>query len=230
MVKFNGITDIFFDLDHTLWDFQKNSALTFDFLLKKYQINIDLNKFLNIYIPINFSYWKLYRDEKITKEFLRYNRLKSSFEKLNISLSDDVINKIADDYVISLPVNNFLIKDTILVLDYLRNKYRLHIITNGFTEVQNKKIVNSQIKKYFHSIIDSETVGVKKPNIKIFDYALKISGARSKNSLMIGDNLEADILGALNAGFHAIHFNNNNEAPHEHCLILNELKSLLECL
>jgi len=230
MVKFNDITDIFFDLDHTLWDFQKNSALTFDFLLKKYQINIDLNKFLNIYIPINFSYWKLYRDEKITKEFLRYNRLKSSFEKLNISLSDDVINKIADDYVISLPVNNFLIKDTILVLDYLRNKYRLHIITNGFTEVQNKKIVNSQIKKYFHSIIDSETVGVKKPNIKIFDYALKISGARSKNSLMIGDNLEADILGALNAGFHAIHFNNNNEAPHEHCLILNELKSLLECL
>jgi putative hydrolase of the HAD superfamily len=230
MEKLNNITDIFFDLDHTLWDFQKNSALTFDFLLKKYQINIDLNKFLNIYIPINFSYWKLYRDEKITKEFLRYNRLKSSFEKLNISLSDDVINKIADDYVISLPVNNFLIKDTILVLDYLRNKYRLHIITNGFTEVQNKKIVNSQIKKYFHSIIDSETVGVKKPNIKIFDYALKISGARSKNSLMIGDNLEADILGALNAGFHAIHFNNNNEAPHEHCLILNELKSLLECL
>jgi putative hydrolase of the HAD superfamily len=230
MEKLNNITDIFFDLDHTLWDFQKNSALTFDFLLKKYKINIDLNKFLNIYIPINFSYWKLYRDEKITKEFLRYNRLKSSLEKLNISLSDDVINKIADDYVISLPVNNFLIKDTILVLDYLRNKYRLHIITNGFTEVQNKKIVNSQIKKYFHSIIDSETVGVKKPNIKIFDYALKISGARSKNSLMIGDNLEADILGALNAGFHAIHFNNNNEAPHEHCLILNELKSLLECL
>jgi putative hydrolase of the HAD superfamily len=230
MEKLNNITDIFFDLDHTLWDFQKNSALTFDFLLKKYQINIDLNKFLNIYIPINFSYWKLYRDEKITKEFLRYNRLKSSFEKLNISLSDDVINKIADDYVISLPVNNFLIKDTILVLDYLKRKYRLHIITNGFTEVQNKKIVNSQIKKYFHSIIDSETVGVKKPNIKIFDYALKISGARSKNSLMIGDNLEADILGALNAGFHAIHFNNNNEAPHEHCLILNELKSLLECL
>ena len=230
MVKFNDITDIFFDLDHTLWDFQKNSALTFDFLLKKYQINIDLNKFLNIYIPINFSYWKLYRDEKITKKFLRYNRLKSSFDKLNISLSDDVINKIADDYVISLPVNNFLIKDTILVLDYLKQKYRLHIITNGFTEVQNKKIVNSKIKKYFHSIIDSETVGVKKPNIKIFDYALKVSGAKSKNSLMIGDNLEADILGALNAGFHAIHFNNNNEAPHEHCLILNELKSLMECL
>jgi putative hydrolase of the HAD superfamily len=230
MVKFNGITDIFFDLDHTLWDFQKNSALTFDFLLKKYQINIDLNKFLNIYIPINFSYWKLYRDEKITKEFLRYNRLKSSFDKLNIRLSDDVINKIADDYVISLPINNFLIKDTILVLDYLKRKYRLHIITNGFTEVQNKKIVNSKIKKYFYSIIDSETVGVKKPNIKIFDYALRVSGARSKNSLMIGDNLEADILGALNAGFHAIHFNNNNETPHEHCLILNELKSLMKCL
>ena len=226
MVKFNGITDIFFDLDHTLWDFQKNSALTFDFLLKKYQININLNKFLNIYIPINFSYWKLYRDEKITKKFLRYNRLKSSFDKLNISLSDDVINKIADDYVIYLPVNNFLIKDTILVLDYLKRKYRLHIITNGFTEVQNKKIVNSKIKKYFHSIIDSETVGVKKPNIKIFDYALKVSSARSKNSLMIGDNLEADILGAKNIGIDTIFFNYHNVIFPKDIITIDYLKDL----
>jgi putative hydrolase of the HAD superfamily len=230
MGKNNSITDIFFDLDHTLWDFQKNSSLTFDFLLKKYRLDIDLKDFLKIYIPINFSYWKLYRDEKITKEFLRYNRLKSAFDKLGIKVEDEIINKMSEDYVLSLPDNNFLIKDAIFILDYLKDRYKLHVITNGFTEVQNKKIINSKIKKYFHSIIDSESVGVKKPNIKIFNYALKISDSNPANCMMVGDNLEADIIGAINAGFRAIHFNNNNESIHNYCPIINDLKSLTKFL
>lgn len=230
MGKNNSITDIFFDLDHTLWDFQKNSSLTFDFLLKKYRLDIDLKYFLKIYIPINFSYWKLYRDEKITKEFLRYNRLKSAFDKLGIKVEDEIINKMSEDYVLSLPDNNFLIKDAIFILDYLKDRYKLHVITNGFTEVQNKKIINSKIKKYFHSIIDSESVGVKKPNIKIFNYALKISDSNPANCMMVGDNLEADIIGAINAGFRAIHFNNNNESIHNYCPIINDLKSLTKFL
>ena len=113
MEKIKGITDIFFDLDHTLWDFKKNSSLTFEYLLKKYKIDIDLNTFLKIYIPINFSYWKLYRDEKITKEFLRHNRLKSTFQKLNLDVKDKVIDQISDDYIFSLPNNNFLISNFI---------------------------------------------------------------------------------------------------------------------
>ena len=230
MEKIKGITDLFFDLDHTLWDFKKNSSITFDILLKKYKIGVGLNEFLKIYMPINFSYWKLYRDEKITKEFLRHNRLKSAFQKLNIHVEDKIIDQISDDYVLALPDNNFLIKDTFLILDLLKKKYKLHIITNGFTEVQNKKMINSNMKKYFTCIIDSETVGVKKPNIKIFNYALNVSQAKAANSLMIGDNLEADILGALNAGFHAIHFNNNSEPIHKHCLIINELKTLIKVL
>ena len=230
MEKINGLTDIFFDLDHTLWDFQKNSALTFDYLLKKYNLKIDLKSFLKIYMPINFSYWKLYRDEKITKEFLRYNRLKSTFDKLNLLVKDEIIDQISEDYVLSLPENNFLIKDGIFILDYLKDKYKLHIITNGFTEVQNKKLINSKINTYFSCIIDSETVGVKKPNIKIFNYALNLTGAKAQNSLMIGDNLEADILGAINAGFHAIHFNNNNESSHEHCMIIKDLRRLIKII
>ena len=221
MEKIKGITDIFFDLDHTLWDFKKNSSLTFEYLLKKYKIDIDLNTFLKIYIPINFSYWKLYRDEKITKEFLRHNRLKSTFQKLNLDVKDKVIDQISDDYIFSLPNNNFLIKNGILILDYLMDKYKLHIITNGFTEVQNKKIINSNLKKYFTCIIDSETVGVKKPNSRIFNYALEVSNANSENSLMIGDNLEADVLGAMN---------NNNEPIHNHCMIIDDLKNLKEVL
>ena len=227
----NNIKHIFFDLDHTLWHFEKNSSLTFDYLLNKYNINVGLQSFLKIYMPINFSLWNLYRDDKITKEYLRHNRLKSTFEKLNINIKPSVIDNISDDYVKHLPDNNFLLKDAITVLDYLFKKYTLHIITNGFTEVQNTKIINSNLKKYFTCIIDSETVGVKKPHSKIFQYAYDISKATNKNQcLMIGDNYEADVMGAINNGFKAIHLNSNNENLHKDSIIINDLISLKEIL
>ncbi|RZP06881.1 MAG: noncanonical pyrimidine nucleotidase, YjjG family [Flavobacteriales bacterium] len=227
----NNIKHIFFDLDHTLWHFEKNSSLTFDFLLNKYNINVGLQSFLKIYMPINFSLWNLYRDDKITKEYLRHNRLKSTFEKLNIYIKPSVIDNISDDYVKHLPDNNFLLKDAITVLDYLFKKYTLHIITNGFTEVQNTKIINSNLKKYFTCIIDSETVGVKKPHSKIFQYAYDVSKATNKNQcLMIGDNYEADVMGAINNGFKAIHLNSNNENLHKDSIIINDLISLKEIL
>ncbi len=227
----NNIKHIFFDLDHTLWHFEKNSSLTFDFLLNKYNINVGLQSFLKIYMPINFSLWNLYRDDKITKEYLRHNRLKSTFEKLNINIKPSVIDNISDDYVKHLPDNNFLLKDAITVLDYLFKKYTLHIITNGFTEVQNTKIINSNLKKYFTCIIDSETVGVKKPHSKIFQYAYDVSKATNKNQcLMIGDNYEADVMGAINNGFKAIHLNSNNENLHKDSIIINDLISLKEIL
>lgn len=227
----NNIKHIFFDLDHTLWHFEKNSSLTFKFLLNKYNINVGLQSFLKIYMPINFSLWNLYRDDKITKEYLRHNRLKSTFEKLNIYIKPSVIDNISDDYVKHLPDNNFLLKDAITVLDYLFKKYTLHIITNGFTEVQNTKIINSNLKKYFTCIIDSETVGVKKPHSKIFQYAYDVSKATNKNQcLMIGDNYEADVMGAINNGFKAIHLNSNNENLHKDSIIINDLISLKEIL
>ena len=227
----NNIKHIFFDLDHTLWHFEKNSSLTFGFLLNKYNINVGLQSFLKIYMPINLSLWNFYRDDKITKEYLRHNRLKSTFEKLNIYIKPSVIDNISDDYVKHLPDNNFLLKDAITVLDYLFKKYTLHIITNGFTEVQNTKIINSNLKKYFTCIIDSETVGVKKPHSKIFQYAYDVSKATNKNQcLMIGDNYEADVMGAINNGFKAIHLNSNNENLHKDSIIINDLISLKEIL
>ena len=226
-----NIKHIFFDLDHTLWNFEKNSALTFKFLLDKYNITIDLQKFLKVYMPINFSLWNLYRDDKITKDYLRHNRLKSTFEKLNIKIDSGLIDKISNDYVKHLPDNNFLLPNAISVLDYLFQKYKLHIITNGFTEVQNTKISNSNLSKYFTCIIDSETVGVKKPHSKIFQYAYDISKADNKNEcLMIGDNFEADVMGAINNGFKAIHLNSNNESFHQNSLIIRDLISLKEIL
>ena len=226
-----NIKHIFFDLDHTLWNFEKNSTLTFKFLLDKYNITIDLQKFLKVYMPINFSLWNLYRDDKITKDYLRHNRLKSTFEKLNIKIDSGLIDEISNDYVKHLPDNNFLLPNAIPVLDYLFQKYTLHIITNGFTEVQNTKISNSNLNKYFSCIIDSETVGVKKPHSKIFNYAYNISKASYKNEcLMIGDNYQADVMGALNYGFKAIHLNSNNESYHENSIIITDLISLKEIL
>ena len=226
-----NIKHIFFDLDHTLWHFEKNSSLTFKFLLNKYGINIGFKDFLKIYMPINFSLWNLYRDDKITKEYLRHNRLKSAFEKLNINIESSVIDEISDDYIKHLPDNNFLLPNAIPVLDYLFKKYTLHIITNGFSEVQKTKIFNSNLKNYFTCIIDSESVGVKKPHSKIFNYAFKVSNALNKDEcLMIGDNYEADVMGAINNGFKAIHLNSNNEPRHENSIIIEDLISLKEIL
>ena len=114
------IKNIFFDLDHTLWDFEKNSALTFELLFKKYNLDIDLNSFLVVYVPINLEYWRLYRNEVISKEYLRYNRLNDVFKKLNINVSSDLINKISYDYIENLPKFNYLIDGAHELLLYLK--------------------------------------------------------------------------------------------------------------
>ena len=142
-----NIKHVFFDLDHTLWDFEKNSNLTFEQLFKAYEIELDLEDFLVEYTPINFQYWKLYREEKVSKEDLRYGRLKNTFDKLKYSVTDDLINTLSEEYINMLPSNNHLFEGTIELLDYLQPKYELHIITNGFEEVQNLKLEKSGIEK-----------------------------------------------------------------------------------
>ena len=205
-----NIKHIFFDLDHTLWDFEKNSNLTFEQLFKAHNIKLDLQDFLTEYVPVNFEYWKLYREEKVTKEDLRYGRLKNTFDKLNYVVNDDLIHLLYEEYINILPSNNYLFDGTIELLDYLKTKYELHIITNGFEEIQSLKLEKSGIKKYFNKIITSESVGVKKPNPKVFEFALDKANAKADDSVMIGDNLEADIIGALNCGITSIHFNTEN--------------------
>ena len=200
------ITDIFFDLDHTLWDFEKNSALTFAKILSENSIPVALSDFLEVYVPTNLAYWKLYREEKISKEALRYARLKSVFDRLGMSISDEIIHKLSEEYILYLSSFNHLFPNTIEVLQYLKPKYKLHIITNGFEEIQGKKLRNSNIDSYFEHVINSEMAGVKKPNPIIFELALSKANVAPRNALMIGDSLEADILGARDSGFHALHF------------------------
>jgi putative hydrolase of the HAD superfamily len=207
----NHIKHIFFDLDHTLWDFEKNSALTFDKIFKTHQVEVDLDAFLEVYEPINLKYWKLFRDEEIDKTRLRYGRLKDTFDEISFKADDDLIAKLSIDYIAHLSSFNHLFDGTIELLNYLQPKYQLHIITNGFEEAQHKKMASSNIHHYFKTVTNAEAAGVKKPNPIIFDYALKLANAKSNESLMIGDNYEADIEGALNVGYDAIFFNYRND-------------------
>ena len=221
---------LFFDLDHTLWDFDKNSALTFKKIFELHNIEVKLEQFLDVYVPINLRYWKLYREEKIDKASLRFARLNDTFERLSYKVSRDLIDQLSDDYISYLSTFNHLFDGTLEILDYLNSKYSLHIITNGFKEVQNGKLNASGISNFFETVTNSEMVGVKKPNPIIFNHALKISKASVENSLMIGDNLEADILGAKNIGMDAICYNyHNDEIPDDILEIkhLSELKRYL---
>ncbi|CAA9200554.1 YjjG family noncanonical pyrimidine nucleotidase [Flavobacterium collinsii] len=219
------ITDVFFDLDHTLWDFDKNSEMAFDRIFKSKYPEIKTQDFIEKYAPINQACWKLYQNDKITHLELHYNRLKFSFDALNYVISDESINEIANDYIEFLTDNNHLFEGAIEVLEYLKPKYKLHIITNGFANVQDKKINNAALSGYFETITNSELAGVKKPNIIIFDYAINIAKASKESSIMIGDCLDADVNGALNAGLDAIFFNEKRiEAPQN----IKQVNHLLE--
>lgn len=221
---------LFFDLDHTLWDFDKNSGFAFDAIFKNQGFDISLEEFLNIYIPRNQHYWKLYQVNQISHQDLRYYRLKDVFVALNFEVSDEIIHQLSDDYIEYLPEYNHLFDGAIELLDYLKPNYQLHIITNGFSEVQDKKLHNSNIGHYFETITNSELAGQKKPNPIIFDYALGIAKASKEESIMIGDSFEADVLGALDFGIDAIFFNEHKtEINHDVYQVnhLLELKNIL---
>lgn len=224
------ITDVFFDLDHTLWDFDKNSELTFETIFNKNHPAIETKVFIEKYVPINHECWQLYQYDKITHAQLRYNRLKYSFDALDYLISDEEIDTIANDYIQFLPENNHLFDGAIEVLDYLNQKYNLHIITNGFAEVQFKKINNSNIRSYFQTVTNSEMAGVKKPNPIIFNYALDLAKAKKENSIMIGDSFDADVQGALDAGIDAIFFNESKIQVEGHIKQINHLLELKKYL
>jgi len=219
------VKDIFFDLDHTLWDFDKNSMLAFKRVFKKFKITIEFDAFLKIYEPINIEYWKKYREDKVSKENLRRGRLIDSFNFFDLIYSTEKIDEIADAYIQELPFDNHLFEGAVEILDYLILKYKLHIITNGFEEVQHKKLKNSGIDHYFSTVTTSEEVGVKKPNPKVFLTALNKANSLPTQSVMIGDSLEADILGANNIGMQTIFYNYRNESISKK---IKSIDSLLE--
>ena len=225
-----NITDVFFDLDHTLWDFEKNSALAFDTVFRMQVLEVNMPEFLKFYVPINREYWERYRKDEITQKELRFGRLKDTFDLMEFSIDDLIIGQIAEKYLHYLPKYNHLFDGALLILDYLKPKYNLHIITNGFAEIQGNKLNNSYITPYFNTVTNSEMAGVKKPNPKIFDFALDLAKTKKENSIMIGDCIEADIQGALDAGLDAIFFNESNVPVRDNIKQINHLLELKKYL
>jgi len=221
---------IFFDLDHTLWDFEKNSAATFELLFDKFNISLSLTQFLEVYVPANMEYWKLYRQGKIAKEELRYRRLSDVFNRCNYRVNDRMIGEMADGYIEYLSSFTHVFDYTKELLDYLVERYPLHILTNGFAEIQSKKLKGAGLDGYFQTVVNAEDVGFKKPDPRIFAFALDKAKATASESLMIGDDLEADILGAKNCGLDVLHFDVENVHSHNHCIIVNCLSEIKQYL
>ncbi len=228
--KYANITDVFFDLDHTLWDFEKNSALAFETVFKMQKMSVNMNDFLQFYVPINLKYWERYRKDEISQKELRLGRLKETFDLLEFPIEDQSILILSEQYIHYLPKYNHLFEGTIEILEYLNLKYNLHIITNGFSEIQENKLNNSNITHYFKTVTNSEMVGVKKPNALIFEYALGLAKAKKESSIMIGDCIEADVQGALDAGLDAIFFNGNNKIVANNIKQVNHLLELKKYL
>lgn len=200
---------IFFDLDRTLWHFDENSKKVLNDIYVNFNLNEHIDSlihFIDKYQEVNESLWALYRDDKVTKEELRWKRFNETFRYFNINDEQKAID-IGDYYVFHSPKQTLLFPHTIEVLEYLSDKYQLHIITNGFEEVQFIKLSESGLLPYFEVIILSEKVGVKKPHPYIFKKAFSEAGANANNSIMIGDDLYADIYGAQRVKMDNIYFN-----------------------
>ena len=230
MINSHKVQHIFFDLDHTLWDFEKNSGATFKSIFEELNFEFSLEQFLDLYNPINHFYWKHYRENRISEVELRYLRLKKTFEAMEVPSTAAIIDRVSELYIQQLSKHTELFEGTVSVLEYLSSKYTLHIITNGFEHVQQRKLENSGIAQFFKIVLTAEKIGFKKPHPTIFISALKKAEVLPEHAMMIGDSLEADIQGALKLGMQAIHFNSHKETCHEECLIIDQLSDLTNLL
>ena len=205
---------IFFDLDHTLWDFDRNAEETLHELYQSHSLEgLGVScayTFIETYTRNNHELWAAYHHGKISKEYLRENRFKKTFIELGVSPGLIPVS-FEEDYVRICPTKTNLFPHVHEILTYLHEKYSLHLISNGFLEATKTKVELSELGRYFKTIVISENVGVNKPDKAIFEFALKGAGAAKEESLMIGDSIEADILGALNYGIDAIYFNPANK-------------------
>ncbi len=206
---------LFIDLDDTLWDIHTNSKecleeIYNDYGYSKYYETFD--DYYNVYMPSNHHLWGLYRDGKIDKDELIVERFLVPVREFGI---DDPVyaKKLSDDFLERTTLKTKLVDGAMDLLNYLKPKYHMHILSNGFREVQYKKIENSGLKPYFDKIILSDEIGVNKPHTEFFMHALNKTKANRSHTLMIGDSWDADIVGAYNSNIHQLWLNPEEHRP-----------------
>ncbi len=229
------IQHIFFDLDNTLWDHRKNAYLTIKDLFEKEEItlkyNIDFEEFHSVYHEINERLWEQIRDGEIDKEYLRKHRFYDTFKRFEID--DLTLSMFFEEHFLDKILNyNHLVESAEVILDYLKSKdYTLHIISNGFHEVTERKCILSGIDHYFNTITSADSVGIRKPNPEIFEYSLNLAKAEKDESILIGDDWVADVVGAQNFEIDVIFFNVLNENPdREDLKVIEHLLQIKEYL
>lgn len=205
---------LFFDLDHTLWDFEANARVTLfelyqNMQLEKRGIN-DFDLFHKNYLAHNENLWARYRNGFIKQEELRVKRMWLAL--LDFKIADELLAKeMSIRFLDLLPTRTILFPYTMEILQYLTNKkYELHLITNGFEKTQHSKLRYSGLDKYFKEVITSEGSSSLKPNKEIFDFAFKRTGAKPTESIMLGDSIDVDIIGAMKAGIDQVFINHLN--------------------
>jgi putative hydrolase of the HAD superfamily len=209
--------DLFFDLDHTLWDFETNSKETIQELYNTHRLAdlgiVDFDGFYNTYSAHNHRLWDRYTKGFIKQEELRWKRVYLSLLDFKVA-NEPLAKQMSQAYLEILPNKKHLFPYTIEILEYLKQKdYKMHLITNGFESVQFKKIKNSGLQDYFIEVITSEASNSLKPQKEIFEYALKNANASVEKSIMIGDNESADIQGGINMGMDTIFVNHIQVVP-----------------
>ncbi|NLI99537.1 MAG: noncanonical pyrimidine nucleotidase, YjjG family [Bacteroidales bacterium] len=211
------IKNLFIDLDDTLWDIHQNGKecleeIYIDYGYEKYYPTFEA--YYDVYMPNNHRLWALYRDGAIQKNELIVERFLVPVREFGV---DDPLyaKRLSDDFLERTTRKTRLIEGTIELLEYLKPKYRMHILSNGFREVQYKKIENAGLAPYFDKIILSEDAGINKPHPDMFTHALKNTNSRRDQTVMIGDSWEADIAGAYNSRIAQIWFNPGQIAAKE---------------
>lgn len=205
---------LFFDLDHTLWDFETNSRETLAELFEEHQLHqfglFDMDQFMGVYTGVNRGLWDQYNRGEVSKEVLRERRFRETFEKLGLE-NEHHPERFSDQYIARCTEKPAVFPHAHEVLATLNERYSMSIITNGFPESQHRKMKASNLHGYFDHLIISEEVGFAKPHSGIFEIALTRADVAKYEVVMIGDNLYADIEGANNAGIDAIWFNPHRE-------------------
>jgi len=220
---------IFFDLDHTLWDYDANATEALGDLYDKHDFQrlglFDKGDLAKTFFEVNYGLWDLYNVGKIQRPDIRALRFKTIFEKLGASPAHMPEN-IEYEYIALAPTKEGMFENAYEVLDYLAEKYKLHVITNGFNDIQTTKMESAGLISYFDVIVTSETTAYRKPDKEIFELAMDLAQAPLAESIMIGDNLASDIAGAKNVGMDHVWFNptkNTSDEP-----ILHEIQNLIE--
>ena len=201
---------IFFDLDHTLWDYETSSRETLHELYTDNRLEslgiARFESFYEVFREVNFQLWDLYDHGKLDSGVIRKERFKMILERLD-AFDSDLSDRLSHDYLNNCPRKGYLVPGAIETLDYLSGRYSLTIITNGFEDIQRIKLESGKITSYFDHIVTSQKAGHKKPAREIFDYALASNGITSNEAVMVGDNLSTDVAGARNASIDMILFN-----------------------